>query len=172
MLGHLLSEIRELACTDVDETASTCKWNKKAAEQLDKLNKGCNMTAGLEAKLSLAVGARVMLHRNIDTKIGLVNGAIGTVLSITVNHVTVQFDHISGPFNVQMVKSRFMVIKNFCLQKTVSTNPSMCCNYSQMRRFVIRLCHRRPLSPSVQCWNGLRSTIQGSIPFGITPGCV
>ena len=86
---------------------------QKAAEQLEKLNRDCNMTAGLEAKLSLAVGARVMLRRNIDTKTGLVNGALGTVLSIAVNHVTVQFDHISEPYNVEMVKSRFMVMKNF-----------------------------------------------------------
>ena len=54
-----------------------------------------------------------MLRRNIDTKAGLVNGAIGTVVSITVNHVTVQFDHMSEPYNVEMVKSRFMVMKNF-----------------------------------------------------------
>ena len=71
------------------------------------------MTAGLEAKLLVAVGVRVMLRRNIDTKAGLVNGAIGTVLSIALHHVTVQFDHMSKPYDVEMVKSRFMVMKNF-----------------------------------------------------------
>ena len=86
MLSHLTSELHELVCTDeVDLTASTRKWNKKMAEQLEKLNSDCNMTAGLEAKLLLAVGARVMLRRNniIDTKAGLVNGAIGIVLLYT-----------------------------------------------------------------------------------------
>ena len=114
MLAQLTSEVHELLCIDeVDETSGTLKWNKKAAEQLEKLNRDCNMTAGLEAKLSLAVGARVMLRRNIDTEAGLVNGAIGTVLSISVNRVTVQFDHISEPYDVEMVRSRFMVMKNF-----------------------------------------------------------
>ena len=53
-----------------------------------------------------------MLRLNIDTKPGLVNGAIGTALSITVKHVTVKFDHIPDPYNVKMVRSRFMVMKN------------------------------------------------------------
>ena len=53
------------------------------------------MTAGLEAKLLLANSARVMLRCNIDTKQGLVNGAIGTVLSITKERVKVKFDHIT-----------------------------------------------------------------------------
>ena len=72
MLARLTSPTLEIACIDeVDETASTRQWSKKAAGQLKKLNKDCNMTAGLEANLRLAVGARVMLRCNIDTKVNL-----------------------------------------------------------------------------------------------------
>ena len=51
------------------------------------MNEDCNLTGGLQAKLVLAYGARVMLCRNIDTKAGLVNGAIGTVMKITKSHI-------------------------------------------------------------------------------------
>ena len=56
-----------------------------------------------------------MLCRKVDTKTGLVNGAIGTVLSITVNHVTVQFEYTIEPYKVEKVKSKFTVMKNFCV---------------------------------------------------------
>ena len=69
MLHLLTTEVHELLCTDeVDQTSSTKKWNEKAIEQLEKLNNDCSRTAGLKAKFLLAVGARVMLRRNIDTK--------------------------------------------------------------------------------------------------------
>jgi hypothetical protein len=114
MLQKLGPQICELFCSDeIDEAAGTRKMTKKVIEHLDKMNDDCNMTAGLEAKLSLAVGARVMLRRNIDTKAGLVNGAIGTVLAISANYVTIQFDHLSTPYKVEKVKSRFIVMKNF-----------------------------------------------------------
>ena len=97
-------------CTDeIDQTSSRQKWTKKATEQLKKLNSDCNMTAGLEAKLTLAVGARVMLRRNMDTKKWL---AIGTVLSISNERVKVKFDHMCDPYDVERVQSRFMVMKN------------------------------------------------------------
>ena len=71
----------------MDETASAREWGKKAAKQLKKLNKNCNMTAGLEGNLKLVVSKRVMLLHNLDTKVGLVNSAIGTVQAIHVLYV-------------------------------------------------------------------------------------
>ena len=102
MLHKNSSEVRDIYCTDeIDETAGNRKMTKKVIEHLDKQNNDCNMTAGLEAKLSLAVGACVMLRRNIDTKAGLVNGAIGTVLSIAAQYVTVQFDNVPAPCKIE-----------------------------------------------------------------------
>ena len=63
MLSRLQAETREIPCTDeVNETVGTFKWTKKAAEVMQKLNSDCNLTAGLEAVLRVAVGARVMLR--------------------------------------------------------------------------------------------------------------
>ena len=119
MLQLLDSEVHELGCTDeVDETKSTNKWHKKAAEQLDKLNKDCSNTAGLEALLKIAVGARVMLRRNNDVKAGLVNGAIGTVLEIHPSRISIKFDHLSEPCDIKRVSGKFMVMKNCYVQRT------------------------------------------------------
>ena len=102
----------------MDETKSANKWHKKAAEQLDRLNKDCNNTAGLQAVLKVAVGAQVMLRRNIDTKAGLVNGAIGTVLTISARCISVKFDHSNDPCDIERVKSAFMVMKNYYIYRT------------------------------------------------------
>ena len=74
------------------------------------LNSDCNLTAGLEAVLEIAVGARVMLRRNIDTSRGLVNGAVGTVISIKAHHIEVQFDNV---YQVYKVKSKFVILCTF-----------------------------------------------------------
>ena len=63
------------------------------------------MTGGLEAKLTVAVGACVMLRHNIDKKAGLVNSAIATVHVITRTTVNVHFYHISEPYDVENVRT-------------------------------------------------------------------
>ena len=52
-----------------------------------------------------------MLRRNIDTSIGLVNGTLGTVVSIKAHHIAVQFDNVPEPYQVEKAKSKFMVLK-------------------------------------------------------------
>ena len=146
MLASLDSKVHELECVDeVDESGGTRRWNKKAADYLEKLNSDSNMTAGLEAKLRLAVGARVMLRRNIDTSAGLVNGAIGTIRAIVKRHISVQFDHMTEPYNVEMVKS----MKLLRVQKAVSADFGIRCDHPQVPRPVARLCYCRPLRQSV-----------------------
>ena len=90
---------------------------QKGSRKARKLNKDSNLTAGLEAVLYLAVGARVMLRRNIDTTNGLVNGACGTVTAVGKKAVTVRFDHDEKEHAVEKVKSRFFVIKNFSVYR-------------------------------------------------------
>ena len=118
MLSRLKGETKEIPCIDeVDETTGKFKWTQKAKDQMKKLNTDCNLTAGLEAVLQIAIGARVMLRRNIDTRSGLVNGAIGTVLSIKTHHITVQFDGIRAPCDIERVKSKFMVLKKIYVHR-------------------------------------------------------
>ena len=54
-----------------------------------------------------------MLRRNIDTKVGLVNGVIGTVVAISVTRITIKFDHATDPYDIERVKSAFIV--NACM---------------------------------------------------------
>uniref|UniRef100_A0A1X7V2E5 ATP-dependent DNA helicase n=1 Tax=Amphimedon queenslandica TaxID=400682 RepID=A0A1X7V2E5_AMPQE len=63
----------KIACVDVvDENCSTAKFDKKQEKKLEKIIHQPSKTAGLETVLSVAVGCRVMLRRNIDVTVGLV----------------------------------------------------------------------------------------------------
>ena len=111
MLSALDAEVHKIVCIDeIDETSSSHKWTKKAQKQLEKLNNDSN---SLEAELTLAVGAHVMLQRNIDTKQGLVNGAIGTVRSVSSHKLIIKFDHMYDPCPIEMVRGKFLLQKSF-----------------------------------------------------------
>uniref|UniRef100_A0A1X7V5W0 OTU domain-containing protein n=1 Tax=Amphimedon queenslandica TaxID=400682 RepID=A0A1X7V5W0_AMPQE len=118
MLEGLETEKIELACVDVvDESGSTAKFDKKKEKKLEKLKDQPSKTAGLETVLSLAVGCRVMLRRNIDVTVGLVNGAIGTVMGIYATRISIKFDHIDVPCDIERVTSRFMLSKKLYIHR-------------------------------------------------------
>ena len=114
MLANLPSPTKEISATNlIDETVTIHrkgdKLEQKVKQKLTELNKDLSSTGGLEAKLKVAVGARVMLHCNVNVDEGLVNGALGTVPAIAATQITVKFDRIANP---EKVKRKFMVMKN------------------------------------------------------------
>ena len=72
----------EIRCIASDTVDCPVNLRSKVTKMLAKHNDDSTNTAGLEKELILKIGCKVMLRRNIDVTLGLVNGAIGTVKSV------------------------------------------------------------------------------------------
>ena len=121
MLTTLGEHIHVLLADDKPETIVSRKLLPKVEKAYEKISEDSTRTAGLEKKLTLCIGAKVMLKRNQNVDAGLVNGSIGTVegFNITlqhstphINNISVKFSHLDKPVNIQRESFSFEVLKS------------------------------------------------------------
>ncbi|XP_044742220.1 uncharacterized protein LOC123303484 [Chrysoperla carnea] len=74
----MLKQIKEpeIELIAVDEIDCPKYFHKKVCAAIENYEDDSSMTAGLERKIIIKLGSRIMLRRNIDITLGLVNGSI------------------------------------------------------------------------------------------------
>ena len=93
----------------INDKANMLKKNKKYTQP--KLKK-VHETAGLEQTLTVGIGSRIILKRNIDMAKGLVNGALGTIEKCifytdktTVAKIVIKFDHQPKVYELERISA-------------------------------------------------------------------
>ena len=81
MLEKIESEKIELIAQDQLNCSKFLK--NKVTKLLNKYEEDHSRTAGLAKSITIKIGTRIMIRRNIDVTLGLVNGTIGTIISVT-----------------------------------------------------------------------------------------
>ena len=115
MFKKLSGEEIHLLATDTADCPQYLR--SKVSKKLAKYNDDSTHTAGLEKRLIIKVGCKIMLRRNIDVTTGLVNGAIGRVCSVkysldqanVVDSIVIQFGD-GKKQELGKVKSKFQIL--------------------------------------------------------------
>jgi hypothetical protein len=118
MLNQIGSTIHNLRATDTLDTIVDRRILPRVEAALKKVEDDVTRTAGLEKTLRLCKGARVMLKRNKDVEIGLVNGSMGYVTEFVMSRdsqevqcLQIRFDHIEKPVNILRESFSFEVLR-------------------------------------------------------------
>ena len=101
---------------------SISKNAEEAVKQLDRLD-DARHTGGLEKVLVLAIGARVMLRKNLDVTNKLVNGSMGTLVEVVydkyevIQLLKIKFDNHDNVINVERDLGKIQIYSNAFLYR-------------------------------------------------------
>ena len=116
MLYNLTGD--EIRCIASDTVDCPVNLKSKVNKMLVSYGDDSTNTAGLEKEIVIKLGCKIMLRRNIDITLGLVNGAIGTVRSVkysvdqagVVESISVDFGD-DKLHQLTKVKSKFQILE-------------------------------------------------------------
>ena len=107
----------EIRLQAIDTVDCPTYLRQKVSKKLKKCSDDSTVTAGLEDIIVIKIGCKIMLRRNIDITLGLVNGAIGTIRAVkysidqfnVVDAITVMLDN-GNEHVLEKVSSKFQVL--------------------------------------------------------------
>ncbi|XP_067215692.1 uncharacterized protein [Linepithema humile] len=114
MLSRIPSKEIVLVAEDTVKCSPYVK--KKVLKVLENNDEDNSKTAGLSKRITIKIGAKVMIRRNIDATLGLVNGTIAQVISIVQDISTDRVESIKlllpsgSEYLIQRVSVKFEVM--------------------------------------------------------------
>ena len=118
MLLQIGNPVECLDAVDTLDTVVNKQLLPKIEAAYNKISDDVTRTAGLEKRLSLCIGTRIMLKRNKDVDAGLVNGSVGTVVGFLRKHdsqitgIKIQFENFERPIDIYRESFSFEVVKS------------------------------------------------------------
>jgi hypothetical protein len=100
----------------------------KVTKAYKQMEDDVTRTAGLERKLSLCIGARVMLKRNNDVEAGLVNGSVGDIVGFEMKGDSKEIMFIKVQFpksKIQLTYSVRPILLRFSSRYTLPRSSSL-----------------------------------------------
>jgi len=144
-----ISAGREATITNIDIDLNTLTLEHKGKNQtfteiVDLSNDGDKLNLYKETKTELGIGDQIITKKN-DTKLGLKNGQIGTIINISNNNVTVQINKKEVSFNTKQYPyiQHAYAITDFASQgkttdKVIAVANSQCASFNDFYTQITR----------------------------------
>ncbi|XP_058798825.1 ATP-dependent DNA helicase PIF1-like [Phymastichus coffea] len=108
--------LNKLECEEIKLIANDCYKCPKRLEKrvLQILNEDDDNACGISRVMTIKIGCKIMIRRNIDVSIGLVNGTIATVIAVTkgktgIDSVTIRLQS-NQEYSIKQLEYQFQIL--------------------------------------------------------------